>query len=233
MNKYFFILLLLIFCTGGVSAQKTFLFKNESKIYDVKVRVENCGTEFAKLICNSKGTFYLLKKNSGQVFQTIEMEETFLSLEGKMVEKGDITEALGNDNLGVYFTDYNFDGIEDLGVSNGNYVPYGGVSYDVYLFSKAKGKFVKSEELSNLETENMSVEIDKKLKIIETHTKSGCCWHESARYRFAGNRLQKFYVFTEDATLGSKWMELVTKRLVGGKWRTTTKRVLIKQYYKD
>jgi len=236
MNKYFFIISLLIFSAANIFAQEeTFVFKNKSKLYDVKVSVGNCEREGAeKKICNDQATFQLLRKNQAQPFQTIEMTETYLQIEGKQKRNGDFVELYGNESLGVYFIDYNFDGIEDLGVSNGNYLPYGGISNDVFLYSKAKGQFVKSDELSKLETENISVNINKKLKIIETQTKSGCCWHEKARYRFVNNRLQKFYVFTEDATLGDgKWMELVTETLVNGKWRTRTKKVLVKKYYKE
>ena len=234
MTKYFLIISLVILSAANIFAAETFVFKNESKIYDVKVRVESCDDEGGKKICNSEAVFYLLKKNQTEVLQTIEMKETYLSISGKQQKKGDVVELYGNEHSGVYFTDYNFDGIEDLGISNGNYMPYGGISNDVFLYSKAKGRFVRHAELSRLETEVMSLKINKKLKILETQTKSGCCWHEAARYRFVNNRLQKFYVFTEDATNSNgKWVKLTTERLVGGKWRTTSRRVLIKKYYKD
>ncbi len=227
MNKYFLIILLLLLGTAGVFAQETYIFKDRSKLYDVKVSFEKCEKE----VCNEKATFYLLKKNQSRPIQTFEMGETYLRLAGKKIEKNGFTELYGRDNIGVFFADYNFDGIADLGISNGNYAPYGGISSDVFLFSKATGKFVKNEELTALESENMTVDINKKLKYIETFTKSGCCWHEKARYRYVKNRLQKFYVFTEDATGGGKFVELTTEKLVGGKWRRTIKRVSIKKYF--
>lgn len=233
MNKYLLMISLLIFGAGNVFAEETFVFKDKSKIYDVKVRVENCGAEEEKTICSGKAVFYLLKKNRSEVFQTIEMDETYLSVSGKKQIKGDLTELFGDANAGAYFMDYNFDGIGDLAVSNGFGLPYGGVSHDVFLYSKTKGEFVRSKELSELETEKMFVDINKKLRFIETYTKSGCCWHEKARYRFVNQRLQKFYVFTEDATGGGKWVRLITERRIKGRWRTTTKRVLIDKYYKD
>ena len=233
MNKYFFIISLLIAFAGSALAQETFVFKGASKLYDVKARVENCEVEGERVTCNSKGVFYVMKKNNAQVWQTFEMDEAYLSVSGKREKKGDLTEVYGNVNLGVYFLDYNFDGFDDLALGNGFYLPYGGVSHDVFLFSKSTGKFVKSKELSELETENMIVDVNKKLRIVETNNKSGCCWHEKARYRFVKNRLQKFYVFTEDATGDGNWMRIVTERLVNGKWRRTTKRVLIEKYYKD
>jgi hypothetical protein len=233
MNKYFFIISLLIFSAANVFAQETFVFKDKSKLYDVKVSVGNCAEEYEKKICNDKATFQLFRKNQAQPFQTIKMKETYLEIEGKTKINGGLTELYGNDSRGVYFADYNFDGIEDLGVSNGNYLPYGGISNDVFLYSKAKGKFIRNEELSQLESEKMSVNINKKLKTIETQTKSGCCWHEEARYRFVNNRLQKFYVFTEMVTEDGEWVELTTETRVKGKWRSTTKKVSVKEYYKQ
>jgi hypothetical protein len=230
MNKYFFIILLLICSAANVFAQETFVFKDKSKIYDVKVGFEKCEDNDKVTICNDKATFYLSKKNQSKVFQAIEMEETYLSLSGKRQKKGDLSELYGEQNSGVDFTDYNFDGIEDLVISNGNYLPYGGISNDVFLFSKAKGKFVRNDELSALESDNMFVDIYEKPNYIETVTKSGCCLHEKTRYRFVKNRLQKFYVFTEDATGVSKWVKLITRRLINGKWRTTVKRTLRKNY---
>lgn len=240
MKKYLFIISLLIFSAANIFAQneekkeETFVFKNKSKLYDVKVRVGNCEPEMdEKRICNDKATFQLLKKNQTKAFQTIEMTETYLEIGGRQKRNGNLTELYGDESVGVYFMDYNFDGIEDLGVSNGNYLPYGGISNDVFLYSKAQGKFIRNEDLSALETDNMSVDINTKLKILETQTKSGCCWHERARYRFVKNRLQKFYVFTEDATLGDgKWVELITETLINGKWRKRTKKVLAEKYYK-
>ena len=235
MNKYFLIILVLIASAANVFAEETFVFKNESKIYDVKVRVESCEKEGGeRLICNSKGVFYLLKKGQPQILQTIEMEETYLVIADKKQKKGDVTELYGSEHVGVYFADYDFDGLEDLGVGNGSYRPYGGISFDVFLYSKTGGKFVRHAGLSHLETEMVSVDLNKKLKIIETNTKSGCCWHEKARYRFTGRRLQKFYVLTEDAmNTDGEWMEVTTERLVKGQWRRTTKKVLTKDYYKD
>src|SRR5207237_8659938 len=124
--------------------------KDKCKIYDVKVGFEKCNATGEETICNAKATFYLSKKNQSKVFQTIEMEETYLSLSGKNRKKGNLTELYGDRNSGVYFSDYNFDGIEDLVISNGNYLPYGGISNDVFLYSKTKRKYVRNDDLSAL-----------------------------------------------------------------------------------
>ena len=233
MNGSIFFILLLLFGALGVAAQETIIFKGKSKIYDVKVTYEKCSDEDDEAVCDAKAAFYLMKKNQTQIFQSFEIGETYVRLPRERQKKDGVTIISGTEGSGVFFDDYNFDGVDDLAISNGNYRPYGGATYEVFLFSKRAGKFVKSEELTELEAANMSVDLNKKLKIIETQTKSGCCWHEKARYRFVGGRLQKFYVFTEDATGGGKWVKLTTERLVRGKWRTTSRRVLLSKYYKN
>jgi hypothetical protein len=219
MNKYFLAFTVLLFAAVGVFAQEqTFLLKGESKKYDLKVKIDSC--EATEDICNGKGTVYVMRKNQTAPFQTIEMDEIYLTLDSGKTLDGKPAE-LGKDELyGVSFYDYNFDGAEDLVVSNGNYKPYGGISSNVYLYTK--GKFVKHAGLSELETEYMSVEVDKKRRIIEAFVKSGCCFHETTRYRLIRNKLVKIYVYTEEWQDGDT-AKITTETLVGKKWRRKSK----------
>jgi hypothetical protein len=234
MNRYFLLLVLFLFAATGVFAQKTFVFKKISNNYDVKVKIANCEEE----LCNDKATVYVMKKGQTNVFQTIQMEEMYIrsTVENTNFDKAS-GELSGDDMIGIHFEDYNFDGADDLAVSNGYYAPYGGISYDILLFNKAKGSFVKHTGLTTLSSENMGVDVDKKKKTIETFTKSGCCWHQTARYKFIKNRLVKIYVFTEDAAgvdsgPGGK-IRLITETLVKGRWRKKTKTMRFDDYYKD
>lgn len=69
---------------------------------------------------------------------------------------------------------------------------------------------------------------------IKTFNKSGCCWHQTTRYKIVNNRPRKVYVFTEDAAgADGEKVVLTTERLVGGRWRTKTKTALVKDYYKE
>ncbi|MGC2234784.1 MAG: hypothetical protein WA584_01315 [Pyrinomonadaceae bacterium] len=229
MNKYFLMILLLLFAATNLFAQKTFVFKKVSNNFDVKINIGNCEEDS----CDDKATVFLMKKNQSKAFQTIEVEEMFLRLNENQKTKTDSAELSGDGIGGVYFEDYNFDGADDLALSNGEYAPYGGISYDIYLFSKATGKFVFNEKLSDLASENMGVDVNKKTKTIEAYTKSGCCWHETTRYRFVNSRLVKIYSYTEDATGGDDKVRLITATLVGKKWKKITKVMRIKDYYKD
>jgi hypothetical protein len=230
MNKIILLILFSLTATLDISAQKTFLLKNASKNFDVKIKIEKCEDD----ICEGKAAVYLMRKNKTEPFQTIQMASMYLELGENKKPTANLIELYGENNSGIVFDDFNFDGAEDLALRSGNDGAYGGPSYDVLLATKPSNKFVKNTALTNLASENLGLfTVDKRAKTLETFNKSGCCWHQTTRYRIVNNRPQKVYVFTEDAIGDGKKMRLITERLVGGKWRKTTKTVLIKDYYKD
>jgi hypothetical protein len=218
MNKFLLLILIMLSVAAGVFGQQTFLIKNASKIYDVKIKIESCEDD----ICDDKAVVYLMKKNQARIFQTFRMNEMYVRLDTGKKPDGKPLEVDNDKISGISFEDYNFDGILDLAVSNGYNKPYGGISYDVFLFDKAKNKFVKHEGLTGLETENVTVEIKKKQRIIEAMTKSGCCWNQTARYRLVKNRLVKFYVYTEEYNSSDEAV-ITTETLVGKRWKKTSK----------
>jgi len=224
MNKFFLLILITLAAAPSVFAQQkqqveqTFIVKDASKLYDVKIKIGNCESND---VCYEAATVYLMKKNQTQAFQTFEMPEMYLGLSTDKTLDGKPLELKRGEIYGFGFADYNFDGVLDLTLSNGYNRPYGGISNDVFLFDRKKNKFVKHEALSEIETENVSVEINKKQRIIEAMTKSGCCFHKTARYRMVNNRLVKFYVQTEEWV--ESGAEITTERLVGKRWKKTFK----------
>ncbi len=230
MSKYFLPILILLFGAPSLFAAEDFLLKKASKNFDVKIRIADCEDDK----CEGKATVYILKKNKTQILQTIQMPNLYLELGDDKKPTANIIELYAN-NSGVVFEDFNFDGAEDLALRNGNDASYGGPSYDVLLFSKASGKFIKNRILTRLTSESLGLfTADKKGKTLETFDKSGCCWHQTTRYRVVNNRPVKVYVFTEDAQGGDgSRVRLTTETLVKGRWKKTTKMVLVKDYYKE
>jgi hypothetical protein len=231
MNKYFLLILLVLTAAISISAQKTFLIKNASKLFDVKIQIEKC----EDATCEGKATVYLMKKNRTAVFQTIPMENLYLELGTDQKPTANLIELYGESNSGIVFEDYNFDNVEDLALQNGDDGPYNSPSYDIFLFSKAANKFVSNDALTSLASDNLGMfDVNDDTKTIETYTKDGCCWHQRTRYRFVNNRLVKIYVFTEDVRSGDGTkVILTTERLVNGKWRRTKKTALTEVYYKE
>ncbi|MDQ6785239.1 MAG: hypothetical protein M3033_00270 [Acidobacteriota bacterium] len=231
MEKLILLVSLFLLTANIGFAQQNFLLKDASKTFDVKIKIAKCDTD----TCEGRATVYLSRKNQPNVFQTIAMPNMFLELNKERKPTANLIELYGENNSGVVFDDFNFDGVEDLALRNGNDGAYGGPSYDVLLFSKAANKFVKSRELTKLASESLGLfTVDKKKRTIETFNKSGCCYHETTRYKIINNRPQKVYVFTEDATGGDgERVKLTTETLVGGKWKKTVKYARTKDYYKE
>lgn len=230
MNRIFSIIIFAFLMSNAIFAQKIFLLKNASKNFDVKISIAACEED----ICEGETTFYLFKKNKTKPFQTIEMANSYLELGDDQKPTANLIELYGMNNSGIIFEDYNFDGLQDIAVRNGNDGAYNGPSYDVLLFSKTKKRFVVDKYLTELASNNLGMfTVDKKKKTIETFTKSGCCWHQTTRYQIVSDRPKKVYVFTEDATAG-EFVTLKTETLKpNGKWKRTTKKAKVDEYYKD
>lgn len=231
MKIFFSIFALVVLLSVNSFAQKTFLLKDASKRFDVKINIDKCEEE----TCEGKATVSLIKKGQTAAFQTIQMPNMFLELGKDQKPTANLIELYGENNSGIVFDDYNFDGADDIALRNGNEGAYGGPSYDIFLTVHPSEKFVKNAALTSLASENLGLfTVDKKAKTIETFSKDGCCYHETTRYRVINNRPKEVYVFIEDAAgADDTKVKLTTKTLVGGKWRTKTKIVLTKDYYKD
>ncbi len=231
MKIQLFVMIILLFSVQTLFAQEIFLLKNASKIFDVKIEIANCEED----TCEGAATVYLTKKNQTKPFQTLKLDNLFLELGTDRKPTANLIELYGENNSGVVFEDYNFDGKPDLALRNVNNGAYGGPSYDIFLVVVPSGKFVQNEALTTLASENLGLfTVNNKTKTIETFNKSGCCWHQTVRYQVINNRPKKVYVFTEDeAGAETEKVILTTETLVNGRWSKKTKTALTKEYYKN
>src|SRR5688500_9163427 len=143
MNKIILLILYSLTASLSISAQETFLLKNASKNFDIKIKIEKCEDD----ICEGKATVYLMRKNKPSPFQTIQMTSMYLELGEHRKPTANLIELYGENNSGIVFDDFNFDGAEDLALRNGNDGSYGGPSYDILLATKPSNKFVKNTAL--------------------------------------------------------------------------------------
>jgi hypothetical protein len=131
------------------------------------------------------------------------------------------------DQWDVFLDDFNFDGMTDLALRDGNNGGYGFPSYQVYLFSKGINKFVLSPSFTKLGQYQGMFEVNKDKKMIYNHTKSGCCSHTTEGYKIVNNKPFKVYDHTVEGSVevanGVTTPEVITKKLVNGKWRTWDK----------
>lgn len=215
------LLLLISVLPSGVFAQRSFDLKNASKYFDIKVTVAECD----ETSCRGDAKFAFYKKGGAKPYQTIEMEDTYLEFGEKGVPKVNTTVGYDEQSV-VNVDDYNFDGMEDVAISDGQNGSYNMPSYDIYLSSRTAGKFVLSKDLSELGHHLGMFTVDKKAKLLETFDKDGCCWHITERYRVVNNRPVKVFEMVEDATIKDETkVKVTTKTLVGGRWKTSVRYV--------
>ena len=208
------IVFILLFSTSAF-AQKTFDIKDASKYFDIKVKVETCdGTT-----CTGKGTYSFYKKGGTTPYQVISLPETSVHLDDEGVVVNGVL-PYGKQSA-VVIEDYNFDGMEDVSLSTGDNGGYGSTSYNIYLSSRAAGKFVYNAAFTKALISLGNIEIDKTKKTFSTFNKSGCCWHITERYDVVAGKPRKIYEKVEDATIPDETkVKVTTKTLVNGKWKT-------------
>lgn len=212
-------LLLVLIAATSMAAQRTFELKNASKYFDVKISVAKCDDEY----CSGRATFSFYKKGGSSPYQVINLPDTQIQLQadGKPL----VNDTLLYDEQSVIdVEDFNFDGMEDVAICTGSNGSYGMPSYNVYLSSRAVGKFVYNAALSKLGSHLGMFTVDKKNRTLETFDKSGCCWHITERYKVVNDRPVKVFEEVEDATNPkSSRMKVTTKTLVSGKWKTSVR----------
>jgi hypothetical protein len=216
------LLTILLFSTCAVSQIK-FEVKNASKLYDVVIEVEKCERQ----ICEGRVTYTLFKKNSKQAFQEFKLDDTEFMLGDNDKPSVNVT-RLYDEQSAVSFSDYNFDGIDDLSLCDGRNGGYGMPSYQIYLFSSRAKKFIHSEPFTELSQEGRlgMFEADAKRKRLRTLSKSGCCLHTIEEFAVVNNQPKKVLEIVEDATIADeKRVKITTRRLVNGRWRRTVKYV--------
>jgi hypothetical protein len=203
--------------TVACFAQRSFTINKASKKYNATISVNACEDG----ICQGSGMITLTDKNAKPV-QVLKSEDLFFFLDSTQNPTANTIE-LYNEQSPLIFDDFNFDGQEDLAIRNGNNSGYGGPSYDVYVFNSTKNKFVLSDELTTLATENLGMfETNHKTKRLTAYAKSGCCLHITTEYSIVPKKgLVKVGETTEDAT--GKKVIVTTRKLVNNKWVKTVK----------
>lgn len=217
MKNLLFVFLLLF--AVSVSAQRTFDIKNASKYFDIKIKVEKCEDS----VCSGATAFSFFKKGGSKPYQVIELNDTYIDIsnDGQPLVN---TTMLYDQQSVVNVEDFNFDGMEDVSLCNGQNGSYGMPSYDIYLSSRKERKFVYSKQFSDLGAHLGLFTVLKDKKQLETFDKSGCCWHITTRYDVVGGSPRKVYEMIEDATIADETkVKITTKTLVKGKWKMSVK----------
>ncbi|WP_412465844.1 XAC2610-related protein [Pedobacter sp. KLB.chiD] len=210
---------------SNAQAQFKFLANNSSAQYKAKIFVDKCEEN----ACSGKATVIIYDQLTDREIDTFHSENLVFSLNETQNAKLGWLE-LGKYQTPLIFGDFNFDGLEDIAISNGNNGAYSSPSYDIYLSSK-EHNFLKSGELTKLASENLGMfDIDKKTKQIATHQKDGCCFDKTINYKFdAKNVPYEDSSVIEDSSIADI-VTVITQKNVDGKVKRTVQKFKLKDY---
>lgn len=168
MTKIILFCLILILLPNGLFSQIVFTVNDFSKEYYGKISVEDTSKVFMK------GSISIYDKKTGK--QIIYVVSDELAFEHDGAVKSNIKELPYGKQSVIIYDDFNFDGIKDFAIEDGQNSGYHLPSFEIYLASG--GKFIYNKSFSRLAQENTGMfDVDSQEKKINTMSKSGCCWH--------------------------------------------------------
>lgn len=132
----------------------------------------------------------------------------------------------------IAYDDFNFDGINDFALEDGQHGGYGADTYKIFLYEG--GEFVYNEDLTNLnQSASLGLfKINHEHKTLTTYTKSGCCLHQEAEYIVIDNKPILIKTIGTDSTRHDGYIIVTVEKLKKGKWVKSVKKYKEKDYNK-
>lgn len=184
---------ILLTVTQLIFAQTIFTVDNFSKNYYGQVQINDTTQIFSKgwvAIFDKRTKKQLIKVNSEKL--------TFELHKGKVL--ANIKELPYGEQSQILYEDYNFDGIKDFAIMDGQNSCYNGPSFQIYL--AGDNGFKVSPEFTKLAQNYCGMfNIDHETRTIQTMTKSGCCWHEFSEFVVENNKPKVIKIITDEQNL--------------------------------
>ncbi|MCJ7740969.1 hypothetical protein MUP32_06705 [Candidatus Microgenomates bacterium] len=170
---------------------------------------------------SGKGSIAIYNKKTRAEIIKVDSEKLAITLhKGKV--KANILELPYGEQSVIIYDDFNFDGLKDFAIMDGQKSCYHGPSFKIYLARDAN--FIFNEDFTRLAQEYCGMfQVNKDEKKIYTVTKSGCCWHESSEFAVENNKPKAVSITTEDITI-DHFKVTTTKKLINGNWEETTEK---------
>lgn len=186
---------LALFSSLSVYSQVTFSVENFSKNYEAKIVIV-AGDEDKVF---KRGEIFVLDEKTKEVIIQIASEELAFDEEEGILKANIVELPYGKQSL-IIHQDFNFDGIKDFAIQDGQYSCYHGPSFQVFL--KKKNKFEYNEAFTRLAHEYCGMfRVDYEEQKIFTMTKSGCCWHEFSEFIVEDDAPKAILIQEEDMTV--------------------------------
>lgn len=185
------LLFIIIFFPNATLGQVTYEVENFSDDYSGKIYFSDTSEVF------SKGwiTIFDKKTNKQIIFETSD-ELSFDAHEHGNKIIANIQQLPYGEQSHILHKDFNFDGLKDFAIMDGQNSCYHGPSYKIYLASSEGFKL--NDDFTELAQENCGMfEVDTTSKTIHTMVKSGCCWHQYSEFKVINNIPVKIKSLTE------------------------------------
>ncbi|MET0548935.1 MAG: hypothetical protein ABW002_06670 [Xanthomonas sp.] len=160
----------------AASAHRSYDLQDFSERYRATLEIEDTGEVFRP------GIVRVFARGNATPLLEVASPELVLDTDGKSGKvKANVHQLPYGEQSVLIYDDFNFDGIKDLAVMDGQNSCYHGPSYQVYL-GTADG-FESSAGFTELAQSNCGLfEVDAQARELHTMTKDGCCWHQYATY---------------------------------------------------
>jgi len=134
-----------------------------------------------------KGSISIFKTGTTKSIITIHSEELTIDLDTDNNIQTNVLEIpYGNQSI-IIAKDFNFDGLPDLAIMDGQYSCYHGPSFQIYL--QTDDNLKHSPEFTRLAQDYCGMFfMDYDSQTIHTSTKSGCCWHQYSEFKVEQNK---------------------------------------------
>ena len=171
-------------------SQTIFTVDSFSRDYYGKISIDDTTEVF------SKGHIMIFERKTHKQIIKVSSDELALNLHDDKVVANIKELSYGEQSL-IMYNDYNFDGIKDFAIEDGQNSCYHGPSFQIYL-ATATG-FKSNADFTRLAQEYCGMfEINSKEKKINTMTKSGCCWHQFSEFIVENNRPKAIKIIEND-----------------------------------
>ncbi|MCX6159012.1 MAG: hypothetical protein NTY74_13615 [Ignavibacteriae bacterium] len=221
--KPFVITLLILSSLSLCSAQSIYVIKNISPNYYGKLCFEKLHSY------GYDGWIAIYDSNTNEEIIKNRFDKLFLNKD-KVINSNEIP---FDSQEYIYYDDFNFDGIKDFALEDGQHGGYGSDTYKIYLAENTK--FVYNEDFSNLtQYGNLGMfEYNYNQQTLKTYSKSGCCLHSESEYIVVDNKPTIISNLYTDNSKQDGFVIVTTEKLKKGKWIKTTKRYKEKDYFKN
>lgn len=197
----------------GVYSQQTFRAADFSDRYYGKIFVEKPDEVF------SPGWVTIYDKKNDKELVRVESEELAVNYDNNKEVTVNVQELPYGEQSVIIYDDFNFDGIKDFAIQDGQNSCYHGPSYVIYLSKNDSLEY--SEGFTRLAQEYCGMfDVDSENKKIHTMTKSGCCWHEFSVFDVKNNSPRLIQKTTEKLSSENGLLAYDKDSLVDGKMIT-------------